>query len=180
MRSQVLVKRYAQGLISSAKDEKEFESLRRQLREFQHLFSAQKNLQDVLISPFLPSAKKTEIVAQILAEIHLEGKAGRFLLLLVENNRLPLLPDILDRLPELWNEEQGIATFIVSSVVPLNDTQKKRLEEKFLKLEKRPVSLSYIIDPSLVAGLLIRKGNIVYDASLHGDLERLKQKISEG
>jgi F-type H+-transporting ATPase subunit delta len=68
----------------------------------------------------------------------------------------------------------------VSSVVPLNDTQKKRLEEKLLKLEKRPVSLSYIIDPSLVAGLSIREGNIVYDASLHGDLERLKQKISEG
>ena len=180
MRSQILVKRYAQGLISSSKDEKEFKSLRHQLREFQHLFSAQKNLQDVLISPFLPLTKKTEIVAQILAEIPLKGKAGRFLLLLVENNRLPLLPDILNRLPELWNEEHGIATFVVSSVVPLNDTQKKRLEEKLLKLEKRPVSLSYRIDPSLVAGLSIRKGNIVYDASLQGELESLKRKISEG
>jgi F-type H+-transporting ATPase subunit delta len=180
MRSQILVKRYAQGLISSAKDEKEFESLRHQLREFQYLFSAQKDLQDVLISPFLPLAKKKEVVAQILAKMSFEGKAERFLLLLVENNRFHLLPDILNRLPELWNEEHGIATFVVSSVVPLNDTQKKRLEEKLLKLEKRPVSLSYIIDPSLVAGLSIREGNIVYDASLHGDLERLKQKISEG
>lgn len=180
MRSQVLVKRYAQGLISSAKDEKEFECLRHQLREFQSLFSAQKDLQDVLISPFLPQTKKTEVVAQILAKMPFEGKAKRFLLLLVKNNRLTLLEDILDRLPELWNEEHGIATLVVSSVVPLNDTQKKRLEEKLLKLEKRPVSLSYIIDPSLVAGLSIKKGNIVYDASLQGELESLKRKISEG
>ena len=107
------------------------------------------------------------------------NKTKRFLLLLVENTRLMLLPEILECLPALWNEEQGIATFEVSSVIPLNANQKKRLEEKLSQLEKRPVALSYRLDPSLIGGLSIRKGNIVYDASIQGDLERIKQKIAE-
>lgn len=180
MRNQVLIKRYAQGLINSAKDEKEFESLLRQIREFDDLLSTQKNLQDALTSPFLPAAKKKEIAAQVLAETSLGEKAKRFLLILVDNNRLSLIQDIIDQSPEIWNDAHGIATFVVSSVVPLDEAQKKRLEERLTRLEKRNVFLSYRIDPSLIGGLFIRKKNIVYDVSIQGDLERLKQKISEG
>ncbi len=180
MRNQVLIKRYAQGLINSAKDEKEFESLLRQIREFRDLLSKQKNLQDALTSPFLPASKKIEIAAQILAKTSLEEKARRFLLLLVDNSRISLIKDIIDQSPEVWNDEHGIATFVVSSVVPLNESQKKRLEERLTRFEKKNVSLSYKIEPSLIGGLSIRKKNIVYDVSVQGELERLKQKISEG
>jgi F-type H+-transporting ATPase subunit delta len=180
MRNQVLIKRYAQGLINSTKDKKDFESLLHQIREFHDLLSTQKNLKDVLTSPFLPAAKKKEITAQILAKTSLTERSKRFLLLLVDNNRLTLIQDIIDQSPEIWNDEHGIATFVVSSVVPLDEKQKKRLEERLKRLEKRNVSLSYKIDPSLIGGLSIRKKNIVYDVSIQGDLERLKQKISEG
>lgn len=180
MRNQILIKRYAQGLINSTRDEKEFGSLLRQIGDFQDLLCTQKNLQDTLSSPFLPAAKKKEIVAQILAKTSLGEKAKRFLILLVDNNRLSLIQDILDQSPEVWNDEHGIATYVVSSVVPLDEAQKKRLEERLRRFEKGDVSLSYKIDPSLIGGLSIRKKNIVYDVSVRGDLERLKQKISEG
>jgi len=180
MRNQVLIKRYIQGLINSTEDEKEFQSLLHQIREFYDLLSTQKNLEAVLKSPFLPSTKKKEITAQILAKTSLGEKAKRFLLLLVENNRLSLIHDILDQSPEIWNDEHGIATFVVSSVVPLDEAQKRRLKERLERMEKRNVYLSYKIEPSLIGGLSIRKKNIVYDVSIQGDLERLKQKISEG
>jgi F-type H+-transporting ATPase subunit delta len=179
MRSQILIRRYAQGLISSAKDEGEFGSLYGELSEFEKFLSVHTKLQDTLKSPFLPATKKTEIAAQILERSSIGDKAKRFLLLLVENSRLALLPEILERLPVLWNEEHGIATFEVSSVIPLNPAQKKRLEKKLALLEHSPVTLTYKIDPSLIGGLSIRKGNIVYDASIQGDLERLKQKMAE-
>jgi F-type H+-transporting ATPase subunit delta len=180
MRNQILIKRYIQGLINSTKDEKEFQSLLHQIREFYDLLSAQKNLQDVLVSPFLPAAKKKEITTQILAKTSLGEKARRFLLLLLDNNRLSLMKDIIDQSLEVWNDEHGISTFVVSSVVSLDEVQKRRLEERLERMEKRDVYLSYRIEPSLIGGLSIRKKNIVYDVSIQGDLERLKQKISEG
>jgi len=179
MKSQILLRRYAQGLINSAKDEGEFGSLYGELSEFEKFLSVHTKLQDTLKSRFLPATKKTEIAAQILERSSIGDKAKRFLLLLVENSRLTILPELLESLPLIWNEEQGIATFEVSSVIPLSHAQKKRLEKKLALLERSPVTLTYKIDPSLIGGLTIRKENIVYDASIRGDLEKLKQKIAE-
>ncbi len=150
-----------------------------ELSEFEKFLSTQAKLHDALKSPFLPAAKKREIADKILEKTAIGAKARRFLLLLVENGRLPILPQILERLPLIWNEERGIATFEVSSVTPLKPTQKKRLEERLASMERSPVALTYKIDPSLIGGLSIRKGNIVYDTSIRGDLERIQQKIAE-
>jgi len=179
MRNRTLIRRYAQGLINSAKNKKEFGSLCAELGKFDDLLSSNTQLKETLISPLLPVSKKKEIANLILERTSLGDKVKRFFLLLVENNRLVLLPEIRELLPMLWNEEQGIVTFEVSSVIPLNPSQKKRLEEKLAVLEQRSVTLTYMIDPSLIGGLSIRKGNTVYDASIQGDLERLKQKIIE-
>ena len=150
-----------------------------ELKQFDRFLAVHPELQDTLKSHFLPPPKKSEIAVQILERFSIGDKAKRFLLLLVENRRLELLPEILELLPVLWNEEHGITTFQVSSVIPLSPAQKKRLKEKLARLERRPVSLTYKMDPSLIGGLSIRNANIVYDASIQGDLERLKQKIAE-
>lgn len=150
-----------------------------ELKQFDRFLAVHPELQDTLKSHFLPPPKKTEIATQILERFSIGDKAKRFLLLLVENRRLTLLPEILELLPLLWNEEQGITTFEVSSVIPLNAAQKKRLEEKLSRLEDRRVRLTYKIVSSLIGGLSLRKGNIVYDVSIQGDLEKLKQKIAE-
>ncbi len=180
MKSQMLIRRYVQGLINSFKDKREFESVSGELQEFSQFLLKEKTLLGTLTSAFLPTAKKTEIAAQVLEKTSLKEKSRRFILLLVENNRLLLLEEILKLLLPFWNEEHGISTFEVRSAVPLYPDQKQRLEKKLAQFEQRPVSLSYAIDPSLIGGLSIRKGNIVYDVSLLGDLERLRQKIYEG
>jgi ATP synthase F1 delta subunit len=97
----------------------------------------------------------------------------------VENDRLEFFEDILEFLPDLWNEEKGVSTFEVSSVVPLNEAQKEKLKKKLELLENKPVFLKYRSNPFLVGGLSLRQGNIVYDVSIRGNLDRLKENIIE-
>jgi F-type H+-transporting ATPase subunit delta len=150
-----------------------------ELDEFDDLLSSNAKLGETLMTPLLPASKREEIARLILERSALGDKVKRFILLLVENNRLTLLPGIRELLPHLWNEEHGIVTFEVSSVIPLSPSQKERLEEKLGSLEKGSITLEYRIDPALIGGLSIRRGNIVYDVSIQGDLESLKQKIVE-
>ncbi|MGD2295776.1 MAG: ATP synthase F1 subunit delta [Candidatus Aminicenantes bacterium] len=180
MKSQILVKRYTQGLINSLKDETEFSVLQRKLSAFWELLNAHKKLMETLLNPFLPTSRKTQIAQELLAIKPLGTKTGRFLLLLVENDRLELLPEIIQVLPEAWNEEKGVYTYEVSSVVPLSDDQRRKLKDKLEHLNKRPVVLKYRIDTDLVGGLLIKRKNIVYDVSIQGSLLKLKEKIIEG
>lgn len=180
MKTQILTKRYAQGLVSSIKDDEEFEVLSDQLIGFRDLLSEHEELNGALTSPFLPPSKKMQIAKEIFDEGGLKGKIHRFILLLVENNRLELLPGIVDLVPLLWDEKQGIAPIEVASASPLSEDQKKRLKQELEILEGGPVSLTYAIDPELIGGLTLRKGNLVYDVSIKGSLENLKERISEG
>lgn len=180
MKRQILVKRYAQGLVAALRDDREFQLALRELEAFQGLLSDRRDLSKVMANPFVAAKKKSRIIKEILKVASFSQKTTRFLALLLDHNRLDLLGEILQALPLFWNEKQGVATFEVSSVVALSDAQKQKLAEELERLEKRPISLNYRVDPDLVAGLSLKKGNLVYDASLRGHLARLREKIIEG
>jgi F-type H+-transporting ATPase subunit delta len=180
MKTHLLIKRYTQGLVEALKGEKEFLTLSRELSDFTELLLSHKQLLEALSNPILANDKKIQIIKDILTKKRLSQKASRFIFVLAENNRLELLPEILESLPLLWNEKKGVFTYEVFSAVPLKESQKKKLEKKLESLEKGPVFLKYSVDPELIGGLSVRKGNIVYDISLRGSLSKMKEKIVEG
>jgi ATP synthase F1 delta subunit len=179
MKNRVLVKRYSLGLINAIGDEGEFIAIHKELRNFLDLLESREKLKKILQRPFLPLTKKKNLMDELLGTLSYRPKTNRFIGLCVENDRLEFLEEILEFLPELWNEEKGVSTFEVSSVVPLNEDQKAKLKEKLKVLENRPVYLKYKRDPSLVGGISLRQGNIVYDVSIRGNLDRLKENIIE-
>ena len=180
MKDHILINRYTKGLVNAIEDQEEYTVIERELSDFANLLRNHQSLKDVLESPLLSSNKKVQIVKEVLAVSVFSEKTSRFILLLLEHNRLHFLKELVDGLPVLWNEKRGIFTFEVSSVIPLKMNQKKRLEKELERLEKNPVRLTYTIDPLLVGGLLLKKGNFVYDISLKGHLLKLKENISEG
>lgn len=180
MKIQVLIRRYGQGLINSIKEEAEFSVISRELSAFSGLLSEHGELRDILHNPFLPESKRKQIVEEVLSKSNYAKKTIRFVSLLLENNRLDLLPGVIESVPELWNEKKGIATYEAASVIPLSDVQQKKLKEKLELLEKKPVILKYRIEPELLGGLWIKRGNIVYDTSVRGHLMKLREKIIEG
>jgi F-type H+-transporting ATPase subunit delta len=180
MKNRVLVKRYVQGFLKTIKDENEYEALYQELLGFHELLTAHEELRETLHSPFLPTSKKVELAEELLTKASYQGKNRRFILLLIENGRFELFPEMLESLHEFWNESKGVSTFEVTSVAPLTEDQKRKLTKKLEWLEKKPVFLKYSRDPSLVGGISVQKGNFIYDASVRGNVERLKQLIIEG
>lgn len=180
MRKQILAQRYGHGLTNALTDEAEFGTVLQELKDMAGLFLSPGELRDFLDSPFAVTARKNQAVKDILTRTSLSPKSVRFLLLLQENDRLAILPDVIDVLPALWNERQGIISFEVASVMPLTEAQRTRLREKLGALEGRPVSLTFVLDPDLVGGLTVTKGHRVYDVSMKGQMEALREIITEG
>jgi F-type H+-transporting ATPase subunit delta len=180
MKNQILVNKYAQGLVQAVKDESEFAAVLADLHTFLDLHATHAGLRNALASPFIEASKKARLLAAVLAVSKASGKTVRLLGLLLEHGRLDLAGDITAVLPEAWNERRGVLTFEVTSVIPLTDTQKNRLQETLEAVEKKPVSLVYGIDPGIVGGLALKRGHIVYDASIQGNLDRMKKQIQQG
>jgi len=180
MKNQVLVKKYAQGLVQAVRNEAEFESVRAELDAFQTLFSGRDDLRHALLSPFVGAPKKARILGDVLAASRAAAKTTRLLLLLLEHKRLDILGDLVAVLPEAWNEKQGVLSFEVTSVVALTDGQKARLRRVLETAEGKPVDLVFNTDPAILGGLTLRRGHIVYDVSIEGQLNQLKEQIQQG
>ena len=179
MKNLALVKRYARGLVGAMEDEAEFRAVLDGLRDVQAVLTGHPELRSVMASPLLSKRKKAEVLRAVIERGDVQVKAGRLVGLLLEHGRLPLLGEVIAAVPELWNERQGVLSFEVASVIPLTQAQQARLAERLEALEGRPVSLVYRIDTGLIGGLAVRRGHIIYDASLRGGLQRLRDRIEQ-
>ncbi len=177
MRNLPLVRKYAEGLADALKDDQEYASVGGEVRAFLEIFLSHGDLKRALVSPFVSVRKRDAILSEILSRAATGPKASRFLTLLQHHKRMELLPDIVEALPEAWSEKQGIVTYEVASAVPLTASQQKRLVGSLEASEGKPVRLVLKADPGLVGGLTVRKGHIVYDASVEGELSALKERI---
>jgi F-type H+-transporting ATPase subunit delta len=177
MKNLALVKKYAQGLVQAVGDETEFVSVGADIHAFLGLFDSREDLHKALVSPFVNARKRLAVLEGVLARLGTGPKASRFLTLLLHHKRLDLLAAIADALPEAWSEHHGVVTYEVTSAVPLTDTQKARLAEGLEASEKRPVRLVVQTDPSIGGGLAVRKGHIVYDASVEGQLAAIQERL---
>ena len=180
MKNQALVRKYADGLVLALQDAPEFESVGAEVRAFRDIFVSREDLRMALVSPFINASKKSAVRDQVLAGSGTGPKASRFLSLLLRHKRLDILPAVVDLLPEAWSAKLGFVTFEVTSAVPLTDGQKVRLSEGLEASEKKSVRLVFKTDPAIVGGLAVRKGHIIYDASVEGRLAALKELLGKG
>ena len=177
MKNLALVKKYADGLALALKDEAEYAAVGAEVRAFLELVQSREDLHRALTSPFVNARKKAALLDEILAKAGTSPKAARFLRLILEHKRMELLPDIVAALPEAWAEKKGVVTYEVASAVPLTAAQQERLRRSLEAREGKPVRLVFKIEPGLVGGLAVRKGHIVYDASVEGELLALKERL---
>jgi F-type H+-transporting ATPase subunit delta len=177
MKNHALVKKYAQAVAQAVADEKEFASVGDEVRGFLEVFLSSSDLRRAVVSPFVNARRREVILAEVLRRLGASPKATRFLTLLQHHKRIDLLPDIVAAFPEAWSERIGVVTYEVASAVPLTDAQKARLTRGLEAAEKRPVRLVPRTDPSVIGGLAVRKGHIVYDASIEGELSAIQERL---
>ena len=177
MKNVVLVRRYADGLARALKDDREYAAVEEDIRAFLELFLSRDDLRQALVSPFVNARKRGAVLDKVLAGCGAGPKAARFLKLLQDHKRLGLLPEIADALPAAWADRQGFVTYEVASAVPLTAAQRDRLARTLEAGEGRPVRLVFQADPKLLGGLAVRKGHIVYDVSIEGELASIIERL---
>ena len=180
MKNPALARRYTEGLAAALRDEDEYAAVRADLAAFSALLLESPALEAVLVRPFVPLERKMGVVEDLFERLRAQAKTRRFLRLLLQHGRCEILPAVVRNLPAAWDARRGVVPFEVRSVAELSAGQKARLEAALRALENRPVVCSYVLDPALLGGLSVRKGNLIYDVSLRGQLERLKNEIREG
>jgi F-type H+-transporting ATPase subunit delta len=127
--------------------------------------------------PALFKGDLAEVLSQALSASL--GEEGRSLVrLLVENNRLKAAPFIAEQFEALRAEAESRIDVEITSAVAIPAAQQEKLADAVSKRLSRDVVVEWKTDESLVAGAVIRAGDLVIDGSVRGELEKLRTALT--
>ena len=148
------------------------------LRQMATLFSESLELRRVWENPAVPAEQKRKLLDAIVQRGGIERPVRNLVAVLIDHRRLPFLQRIVEQLEKELDARLGFTEAQISSARELGDTEKRTLEAQIAKTTGKKVRASYGLDPSLLGGAVVRIGSTIYDGSVKGQLEKIKEAIS--
>jgi F-type H+-transporting ATPase subunit delta len=101
----------------------------------------------------------------------------KFVRLLIENERLALLPEIHDMFQELKNEREGVVDALVATAFELTPAQIADLVADLERRFKRRMKPVVTVDTQLIGGVRVSIGDEVIDSSVRGQLAAMASAL---
>ena len=137
--------------------------------------TANTEVRDTLLDPVIPLDRKQGILTDLLG-----ARVGRAVLaaisFVVAAGMAKDLDVIASRLVEMIAEEEGTVVAEVKSAVPLDAEQIARLEEALSRATGKRVQAKVSTDPSIMGGLVAKIGDTIFDGSVKGRLEDVREQ----
>ena len=135
---------------------------------------------DETIKGFLSGGTSVEQVQTLFLNVcgeQVDSKCQNFLKVMAENERLLVLPQVLEQFIALKADFDQEVAVDVTSAVEVTAEQKTTLSAALEKRLARKVKLNCTVDASIVSGLIIQAGDMVIDGSIKGKLSRLATSL---
>jgi F-type H+-transporting ATPase subunit delta len=149
--------------------------------EFQQMadvVNSSRELRNVLQNPAVSREQKLKLLDSIIQHIGATKMLRNFLAVLIDHRRIGNIGDLLEQFKRELDRRMGIADAKVSSVRELSSAEKKSLEQQLAALTGKVVRATYSQDADLLGGVLVRVGSTIYDGSVHGRLQRMRQELA--
>jgi F-type H+-transporting ATPase subunit delta len=174
----IVARRYAQALLELGVEHGEIDRMVEDLSTIATAWETSGELRNALENPLVSHAAKKAVMTELSDQIGASPTTRRALLLLVDRRRTKALPYIARTLRELADARKGILRAEVTTAVPLGDAYYARLQVQLEKMTGKRVVVDRLTDPSLIAGVVTRIGDRIFDGSLRTRLQSLRDAMT--
>jgi F-type H+-transporting ATPase subunit delta len=172
-----LARVYSQAIFGSAQEAGKLDLVREQLDSFVDALEQSRELSIFFFSPYFSSREKEDGLNRVLHGA--EPLFLNFLKILVEKHRMPVIFRIRRQFEALWQEEHRLLPVEVTSAVELDGQIARQIQERIERQTGRQVELTRRVDEGVLGGLVVRVSNMVLDASIRNQLERLRRQVAK-
>ncbi len=152
----------------------------RQLSDFLATWDGSAPLREVFENPSIPVEQKIGILDKMNAKLGMFRELRNFIAILTKNDRIAHVHDVADAYRAELQERQGIRQAEIVTARELNEQEKNTLLAGVGQLAGAKIQPSFKLDKSILGGTVVRIGSTVYDGSVKGRLERLKEALIAG
>jgi F-type H+-transporting ATPase subunit delta len=166
----VYANRYAHAFASvAASHGLDVAAAQQQMKDFAATLYGSQDLKEILENPSIPSDQKLAVVDALAERLGMMREVRNFIAVIMN--------EIVAAYELVADEGQGVADVEVTSAFDLNDEDRRELEGQVAKLAGSKVRVAYKQDKALLGGAILKIGSTVYDGSVRGQLEQLKQTL---
>ena len=166
---------YAKALLAAIGSSGNVDSVMEQFHSLIHdVFDKQPVFEMALANPKLASDEKIRMLDKVFAG-KMDATLLTFLKVLSRRGRLNAIRGIYRAAALLRDEAVGRVRVLITTAQQLDEAALKSLKEKLQNLFKKEVAITSKVDATILGGLIVRVGDMVFDGSVDGQLNLLKK-----
>ncbi|MBI4691035.1 MAG: ATP synthase F1 subunit delta [Nitrospirae bacterium] len=169
-------KKYAKTLINIVG----IESMPAALAELvviEDLTAKSKEFKSLLLNPGISQAEREIALRKVAERLKLSEKVIKFIIHLTEIRVIVALSQIIKIATAIYLEKKRRARATVLTPIEISKDYEDRLKASLKKAIDRDVDIDFVMDPSLLGGILVKVGSTMYDSSIKGQLRLLKSEL---
>jgi F-type H+-transporting ATPase subunit delta len=173
-------RRYARAIFGLAEGAAAHTRFLEQVGALEGEIASSAELSRVLLTPIHPRVERKALVRELAQRLGLSVEITAAAEILVDENRLQLLPGVAAALQELCDQEAGRVSARVTSARPLDAESQEKIRGALARRVNADVSIEWSVDPQLIGGVVARIGDLLLDGSIRTQLEQLEETLKKG
>lgn len=149
----------------------------KQLEDFAAAWHESRPLREFFLDPSFPAAQKVAFLDKLNAKLGMATATRNLIAVLIRNDRIAGFDDVAAEYRREVNRRLGISEAKVISARPLDEQERRDLEQHIAGLTGGTVEAQFEEDSALIGGAIVQVGSTVYDGSVRGRLERLREEL---
>jgi F-type H+-transporting ATPase subunit delta len=175
------VSRYARAFADVVTEAKlDTAAIDKQMKDFLATVDGSAELREFFVNPAIAAVQKVGILDKMNLRLGLQKELRNLLAVLINNDRIGQVHEVADAYRAELQERMGIRQAEVVTARELNDQERGTLITGIGRVAGSRVEASFKLDKSILGGTVVRIGSTVYDGSVRGRLERLKEALIAG
>jgi len=151
-----------------------------EFNDFLATWDASSELQAFFVNPAIPAIQKVGFLDTMNAKLGLRKELRNLLAVLIDNGRIGHVGEVADAYRKLLQAQLGIRQAQIVTAREFGAEERAALLAEIGKLAGARVEASFKLDASILGGTVVRIGSTVYDGSVRGRLDRLKESLVSG
>jgi F-type H+-transporting ATPase subunit delta len=177
-RRETVARRYAEAAFEIGSSDGSLDRWERDLQALSDAL-ASPELRRAVEHPAVAYAAKERLLRRVVGD-QVSAEALNLLLLMIRRGRPGAWDRTVQHFGELLRRQRGVRLAEVRTALPLDEQQRTELQRRLTELAEARVEMNEVVDESLIGGIAVRIGDVLYDASVRNRLERMRARLTAG
>jgi ATP synthase F1 delta subunit len=153
--------------------------VRADLQSLSEIWQENKELTLLLLNPRLSKSKGRAMLVALFDRMKAHEMTRNYVHLLVDKDRLDILPAVFPSFEKLWREHQGEIEVTVTTAIGIPESLQSEIRDHLARKSGKKPLIRWENDTTILGGLIVQWPDRVFDGSLARKLVNLKDRLAE-